>query len=91
MVDVLAFIVTYIVFGAIGYFTSGRFKKALTVTTFIVLLVATIVSQAIFPTARLIGIFEFNIYIGPSLQAFLAGMLLGRTIRAIRTADQPRA
>ena len=88
MVGTIAFLVTYIFFGTIGYYFSRRFKRPLTVTGFIALLLLTIVSQAIFPQIRIIGIFEFNIYFGPSLQALFAGVLLGRTIRAIKTASR---
>lgn len=87
MLEAIAFLVTYIFFGTIGYFVSRRSKRPLTVTQFIALLLLTIVSQAILPQTRIIGIFEFNIYFGPSLQALLAGVLLSRTIRAIRTAS----
>ena len=87
MFETIAFLVTYILFGSIGYYVSRRFKRPLTITGFIALLLLTIVSQAILPQTRIIGIFEFNIYFGPSLQALLAGVLLGRTIRAIKTAS----
>ncbi len=87
MIEISAFVITYALFGAIGYFASRGFKKPLTVTSFVVLLVLTIVSLAILPTTRLVGIFDFNIYFGPSLQALLAGILLGRTIRAIKTGS----
>ncbi len=87
MVEIIAFLCTYIIFGAIGYILSRQFKKPLTVNWFIGLLLLTIISQAVLPTARLIGIFDFVVYVGPSLQAFLAGILLGRTIRAIKAAS----
>ncbi len=87
MLETFAFLFTYILLGTVGYFVSHRFKKPLTVGTFIVLLVVTIASQAILPTVRLIDIFGCIVYVGPSLQALLAGILLGRTIKAIKTAS----
>ncbi len=88
MIEIVAFAVTYILLGAIGYLLSRRSKQPLTVPIFIVFFIMTILSQTILPSTRLIGVFGFNIYFGSSLQALLAGILLGRTIRAIRTASR---
>ena len=86
MLAVIAFVSTYICFGGIGYLLSRLFKKRLTVTTTIVLLLLTIFSQWVMTSAKMIGLFEFNMYMNYSLQALFGGILLGRTIRVIKIA-----
>ena len=85
MLEIIAFFFTYILFGGIGYLLSGQFKKSLTVSTFAILLLLTIISQWILPGAKMIGVFDFNMYMNFSLQALFGGVLLGRGIRAIKT------
>ena len=52
MMEVIALISTYVVFGGIGYLLSRRLKKPLTANIWIILGVATILSQWIMPGAR---------------------------------------
>ena len=84
MVDFIALISTYVVFGGIGFLLSRRFKKPLTVTAWIILAVVTILSQWILPSTQIIDIFGFRMFVNYSLQGFFGGMLVGLSIRAIK-------
>lgn len=86
MVEFIALISTYVVFGGIGFLLSRRFKKPLTVNTWIILAVATILSQWILPSARVIDIFGFKMFVNYSLQGFFGGVLTGFSIRAIKAS-----
>ncbi len=86
MVQFIALISTYIVFGGIGYLISRRFKKRLTANTWITLAVATIFAQWVMPNALVVGIFEFKMFANYCLQGFFGGLLSGLSIRAIKTA-----
>ena len=86
MIPYIALISTYVVFGGLGYFVSRRFKKRVTVNTWIVLAVATVFSQWVMPNAWVIGAWEFHMTVNYSLQGFFGGMLAGLSLRAIRAA-----
>ena len=84
MVDIIALISIYVVFGGIGFLLSRRFKKTLTVTTWVVLAVVTILSQWILPSTQIIDIFGLRMFFNYSLQGFFGGMVAGLSIRAIK-------
>ena len=84
MVDFIALISTYVVFGGIGFVFSRRFKKPMTVTTWVIIAVATILSQWTLPSTQIIDIFGFKMFVNYSLQGFFCGILAGLSIRAIK-------
>ena len=84
MLEFIALISTYVLFGGIGFVLSRRLKKPLSVNMWIILAVATILSQWIVPNARIIDIFGFKMFVNYSLQGFFSGMLAGFSIRAIK-------
>jgi hypothetical protein len=84
MMEVIALFSTYVVFCGIGYLLSRRFKKPLTVNIWIILAVATILSQWILPSTQIIDIFGLRMFVNYSLQGFFGGMLAGLSIRAIK-------
>jgi hypothetical protein len=84
MMTYIALISTYVVFGGLGYLLSRRFKKHLTVRTWVTLAIATIFSQWVLPNVRIIDIFDFKMFVNFSLQGFFLGILAGFSIRAIK-------
>jgi len=84
MIEYIALILTYAVFGGIGYLLSRLFKKPLTVNMWIVLAFLTISSQWVMVSAMIVGLWELKMYLNYSLQGFFGGILAGLSIRAIR-------
>jgi hypothetical protein len=85
MIEYVALISTYAIFGGIGYLLSRLFKKPLTVNMWIVLAFLTIFSQWVMVSATVVGFWEFKMYLNYSLQGFFGGILAGLSIRAIRS------
>jgi hypothetical protein len=84
MMEYVALVSTYAVFGGMGYLFSRLFKKPLTVNIWIILAFLTIFSQWVMVSAMIVGFWEFKMYMNYSLQGFFGGMLTGLSIRAIR-------
>ena len=81
--QVLAIIITYLLFGFLGYRISGKIKRPVSMVIWIVLVPVTLATPFA-PGAILIGGGDFNIYINFSLQAIGLGMILGLATREIR-------
>lgn len=76
--DIAEWIVTYLILGAIGYSVSKKFKRPVTLSTFVLMIIATVAAGNIgIGAGRLIDISGFKMYINWSLQAFGLGMIAG--------------
>ena len=76
--DIAEWIVTYLILGAIGYSVSKKFKQPVALSTFVLIVIATIAAGNIgIGAGRLIDISGFRMYINRSLQAFGLGMIVG--------------
>ena len=84
MMEIIALISTYAVFGGIGYLLSRLFKKPLTVNIWVILAFLTIFSQWVMVSAMVVGFWEFKMSMNYSLQGFFGGILAGLSIRTIR-------
>ena len=84
IIDALFLIVTYLVFGVIGFRLSRRFRSPVDIVTWIVLIIATFLSGWFMVGARLIGAGEHGIHFNTTLQAIGIGIIIGLAIREIR-------
>jgi hypothetical protein len=84
MIEVIALIFTYALFGGIGYLLSRQFKRPLTVNVWAILAFLTIFSQWVMVSAMVVGIWEFKMYLNYCLQGIFGGILSGLSIRTIR-------
>ena len=73
----VAFVVTYALFGALGYSLARKFKSPVAPGTWFVLMIGVIVlGFSWFGETWLIAIDGFHIYLVRALQAILIGMLV---------------
>ena len=86
LLDIIAIIVTYVVFGFVGYRLSQKFKRPVHVITWIVTVIATFLAGYILPgqNSYLISGFGFNIYVSTSFQAIGVGIVIGLAIRELK-------
>jgi hypothetical protein len=82
--QIFALVFTYLVFGYVGYRISRKFKRPVTVLTWIGVILATILAMYVMPHALLIGLFEFEILISNALQAIGLGIIIGLVTREMR-------
>ncbi len=86
MMITTSLLVTYVVFGAIGFLISRKVKVK--PSTFGWIFVATLVllSQWILPGTRVIVVFQFEMYANRILQAFFFGVLVGLMSKSIKSS-----
>ncbi len=82
--QISALVFTYLVFGFLGFRLSKKFKRPVTLLTWIALIIATVLAMFVMPNAIFIGVFEFQILINHSLQAIGVGIIIGLATREIR-------
>jgi len=82
--QILSLIFTYLVFGYLGYRLSGKFKRPVSLVTWFVLVIATLLAMYTMPRAILVGAFEFRVLINHALQAVGVGIIIGLATREIR-------
>lgn len=84
--DILALVSAYAVFGFLGFRVSKRFKRPVSLATWITLIVVTfaVACYLLGPNSFLVSVFGFNIYINSSLQAIGVGIIIGLATREIR-------
>ncbi len=87
-IQLVALFATCVIFGTIGFQLSKKFKGPVSVLTWIVLILATLLVGGIMPSAVVIGIFKFKILVSRSLQALGLGIMLGLVTREIRVRMQ---
>ncbi len=87
-IQLIALLATCFLFGTIGFQLSKRFKRPVSAVTWIVVILATLLAGGIMPSAVLIGIFKFKIFVSHSLQAQGLGMMIGLATREIRMRIQ---
>jgi len=85
-----ALIITYLLFGFLGFRLSIKFKRPVTLLTWIGLIIATILAMSVMPGAILIGVFEFQILVNNALQATGVGIIIGLATREIRIKIETR-
>jgi hypothetical protein len=88
--QILALIITYVVFGLLGYRLSKRFKRPVSVVTWVVLVLLALLAIGIMPGATLIGAGKVGIHINFALQAIGVGIIIGLAAREIRSKDQTK-
>jgi len=76
-------VLTYAIFGTIGFYLSRRFKPNPARYTWIVLGVAAIFSQWCFVSTRVVDMFTMVIPMNYALQAIFAGILAGLVKREV--------
>ena len=84
MENLLSLLLTYALFGALGYFLSRRFKHGARTSTWILLGVAAVFSQWCFAFTRVVDIYPLVIRMNYALQAVFVGILTGLVNREIR-------
>ena len=84
--DIVAIIVTYVVFGSLGYRISRKFKRPIGLGTWITAVLATFFAGYILPgpNSYLISGFGFNFYVSTSLQAVGVGIVIGLAMRELK-------
>ncbi len=87
-IQMIALLTTCLLFGTIGFQLSRLFKRPVSVLTWIFLILAILIVGGIMPSAVLIGIFKFKIFVSHSLQALGLGIVIGLLIREIRVRMQ---
>ena len=85
--QILALIITYVVFGLLGYRLSKRFKRPVSLVTWVVLVLLTLLAIGIMPGATLIGAGKVGIHINFALQAIGVAIIIGLAAREIRLKD----
>jgi len=76
--DIAEWIVTYLILGGIGYSVSKKFKQPVSLVSFVLIILATIVAGSIgIGAGRLTDISGFRMYINWSIQAFGLGIIIG--------------
>ncbi len=78
---ILSLVLTYAISGGIGWWVSRNVKTKPGKVGWFLLVLFTILAQAILPGTRVIAIFQFEMYANYLLQGFLAGLLVGLLIR----------
>ncbi len=78
---IISLVLTYALTGAIGWWVSKKVKTKPGKAGWILLVLFTILAQAILPGTRVIAIFQFEMYANSMLQGFLAGLLVGLLTR----------
>ncbi len=78
---ITSIVLTYVIAGAIGWIISKRIKTKPSKVGWFLLILFTILSQAILPGMRLIAIFQFEMYANNILQGILAGLLVGLVVK----------
>ncbi len=84
LVRIVALLTTFLLFGTLGYRLSKRVKTPISITAWIFLALFTLLAGSIMPSAILIGIFRFKIFVSCSLMAFGIGIIIGLATRGMR-------
>jgi uncharacterized membrane protein YbhN (UPF0104 family) len=82
--NIVAIIFTYVVFGYLGYSISKRFRRPVSLATWLVVVFVTFFASFFAPSAILIGGGEFIVHINEALQAIGVGIIIGLATREIR-------
>ena len=84
--DIVAIIVTYVVFGSLGYRISRKIKRPIGLGMWITAVLATFLAGYILPgpNSYLISGFGFNFYVSTSLQAVGVGIVIGLAMRELK-------
>jgi hypothetical protein len=88
--QIFSLVFTYLVFGFLGYRLSRKFKRPVTLLTWIELIIATVLAMYVMPNAILIRMFDFEILINHALQAIGVGIIIGLATREIRLKVQEK-
>lgn len=88
--QIFSLVFTYLVFGFIGYRLSGKFKRPVTLLTWIGLVLATLIAMYVLPTVVLFRFFDFEIPTNTALQAIGVGMIIGLATRELRLKTQTK-
>ncbi len=93
LVKVLAFALTVVVTGAIGFVVARKYTRPDTAATWIILILFVLVAPYIGRSVRLISISEFYIRLCWTLQGLAIGLLAGRLWRLTgnRRGDTPKS
>ncbi len=82
--EIFSIFFTYAVFIALGFRFSKKFKKPVSVKTWIILIAAALLTGFIMADTRLISLFKFAVYLNRSLEALCLGIITGLLINKIR-------
>lgn len=84
-ITLTSLLVTYLVFGLLGFVVARKFKGKPGPLIWIVLVGMTVLSQWILTGTRVIAVFEFQMYANRVLQALFAGVLLGLALKSSKS------
>ena len=82
--NIVSIIFTYVIFGFVGYRISGRFRRPVSLATWLVIVFLTFFASFFAPSAILIGGGKFIVHINEALQAIGVGIIIGLATREIR-------
>ena len=86
LLNIIATIVTYLVFGSIGYRLSRKFKRPVRITTWIGTILGTLLVGYVLPGdhSYLISGFGFNVFVSMAFSAIGVGVVVGLAIRELK-------
>ncbi len=84
IVHACALIMTFLIFGPLGYRLSKKIKRPVSLVMWIFVVLLTLAAGASMPSAILVGIFEFKIFLCYSLMALGTGMIAGLAMREVK-------
>ena len=87
---ILVFIITYVVFGYLGYQLSHKIKRPVSLTSWVVLVTATFVGSYFMRSARFLDVFTFTADINNALQAIGIGVIIGLAKHEIQLRYGPK-
>jgi len=84
MLVIFSFVVTFVLFGTIGFSLSRKFKRPVKTATWIILSIAAGLSQWILPNVLLLSVGDFVIKWNYTLEALFLGILAGLVWRELK-------
>ena len=84
IIDAMFLVLTYLIFGFVGFQLSRRFRRPVITWTWVVLIIVTIASSTFMVGARFLGVGTLGIYVNTTLQAIGIGIILGLATRETR-------
>ena len=89
VLQISAVVISYGLFGFLGYRFSKTFKRPVSVLTWVILGLATVLAFYVLPNTILFSVFDFRILLSVALHGLAVGVLIGLIVREIRLKRQP--
>jgi hypothetical protein len=83
-ITLLASLITYLVFGSLGYLWGKRLPLPARTVNWVLWLILLVLSDSLFVQVRLVDIYDFAIYLNWVIQALVVGILINFVVRTTR-------